>query len=387
MADQASERNTSTFSRRRRKLIVALRLLTEPRTKVSEPEHRRARVLSWLLLTLILLLGVTILLVLIVNRELPDRRNIYTGLISALMTLLLIAFGLNRSGRYTASARLTVACAILGPWLSILLDPSILAGDFVPMTYIVLSVLLTSMLLSARMTVILAAIEFFALLLIPIFDPATASINWASFMAYIFFTSMLGVVSNFMHRLDLEQIDRQTRQLTESEARLRELSVRDSLTGLYNRRYMEETLDKELLRAEQKHLPLGVIMVDMDRFKQFNDTHGHPAGDELLYRMTRALFGGLPSASIACRYGGDEFILILPGVSLEETRVRAESLRIDARRGQAQYEDLPFDPFTLSLGVAAYPDHGLTRVVLLQAADDALYRAKNEGRNRVVVAG
>ena len=103
--------------------------------------------------------------------------------------------------------------------------------------------------------------------------------------------------------------------------------------------------------------------------------------------MTRALFGGLPSASIACRYGGDEFILILPGVSLEETRVRAESLRIDARRVQAQYEDLPFDPFTLSLGVAAYPDHGLTRVVLLQAADDALYRAKNEGRNRVVVAG
>jgi len=111
----------------------------------------------------------------------------------------------------------------------------------------------------------------------------------ASLLAFIFFTSVLSVVPNFISRRDLEQIDQQTCQLLESEARLHELSVRDPLTGLFNRRYLEETLERELRRAARKQLPLGIIMVDVDQFKPFNDTYGHVAGDALLRQVGDSL--------------------------------------------------------------------------------------------------
>ena len=368
------------------KLKIALHWLTEPRVALPEPEHRRARVLSYMLLTLVLLLGVTAVLVFTVNRNQVQRRDQYAILVTVLMILLLVAFGLNRTGHRTASARLTIACAVFGPWCSILMDPTVLRGDFVPLTYIVLSVLLTSMLLSARTTVILSVIQFVAVLCVSLFDPATATINWPSFMAFICFSSLLGVVFNLITQQDLEQIYRQTSLLAESEARLRELSVRDSLTGLYNRRYMQEALEHEIQRAEQKHVPLSVIMIDMDDLKQINDTYGHSIGDEALRQVARLIFKYLRDDDVACRYGGDEFTLILPETTLGVARQYAEQLRESAVHVHIHYKDHLFDTFTLSLGVAGYPQNGSTAGALLKAADMALYRAKHEGRDRVVVA-
>jgi diguanylate cyclase (GGDEF)-like protein len=368
------------------KIKALLHWLTEPQVPLPESEYRRARVLSYMLLTLILLLVGTIVLVFFVDQDLLPRRNLYAILISLLTVLLFVAFRLNRSGRRVASARLTVACAIAGPWFSIFLDPTILRGDFVPLTYIVLAVLLTSMLLSARATVILTAIQFVGLLGISLFDPATSQINWPSFMAFIWFATLLGVVFNVINQQDLAQIERQTSQLAESEARLRELSIRDSLTGLYNRRYMVEALEREVQRAVQKQVPLSIIMMDIDGFKQFNDTYGHPAGDELLCEVTRTLFGHLRDTDIACRYGGDEFVLISPATPLEVARRRAEQLRECAQDIRAQYDGHSFAPFTLSLGVVSCPQHAGTADALLKLADAALYRAKQSGRNRVIVA-
>ena len=174
--------------------------------------------------------------------------------------------------------------------------------------------------------------------------------------------------------------------LIKSEALLREQSVRDHLTGLFNRRYMEETLERELHRASRKQLSLGVIMLDVDGFKRFNDTFGHAVGDEILRELGKMLLGHVREEDIACRYGGDEFIIVLPDASQAITRERAESICEYAKQFHLHFEGQTFEAVTFSLGIAVFPEDGFTSATLLKAADDGLYRAKRGGRGRVVEA-
>ncbi len=167
---------------------------------------------------------------------------------------------------------------------------------------------------------------------------------------------------------------------------LRQQSVRDPLTGLYNRRFLEETLDRELARLERKNLPLSLIMIDVDNFKNFNDTFGHEAGDAVLRDLGGILQRYVRGGDIACRYGGEEFTIVLPEASLETGRQRAEMLREAARELRLVHDGKSLGAVTLSLGVACFPEHGRRRDHLLQVADAALYEAKNGGRNRVVVS-
>ncbi len=167
---------------------------------------------------------------------------------------------------------------------------------------------------------------------------------------------------------------------------LRNQAIRDPLTGLFNRRYMEESLDRELLRAARRGSSLGVVKLDLDRFKDFNDSHGHAGGDALLRELGAFLRSSLRAEDIACRYGGEEFTLILPDASLEHTRARAEELREAIRRLSVQHQDRLLAAVTLSLGVAAFPEHGDSADELLAAADKALYLAKAGGRDRVTLA-
>jgi diguanylate cyclase (GGDEF)-like protein/PAS domain S-box-containing protein len=174
--------------------------------------------------------------------------------------------------------------------------------------------------------------------------------------------------------------------LLRSEALLREQSVRDHLTGLFNRRYLEETLERELQRAFRRKLPLGVIMLDVDDFKRFNDVYGHAAGDSILHRLGEMLLRQIRGEDIPARYGGDEFILVMPDASREVTRERADRIRENARQINIPYEGRPLENITLSLGVAVFPEDGSTSAAVLRAADQALYRAKREGRNQVGTA-
>jgi diguanylate cyclase (GGDEF)-like protein/PAS domain S-box-containing protein len=174
--------------------------------------------------------------------------------------------------------------------------------------------------------------------------------------------------------------------LIKSEALLWELSTRDSLTGLFNRRYLEETLDRELHHAGRKNLPLGVIMLDVDNLKQFNDTSGHAAGDVVLRELGKMLIECVRKEDIPSRYGGDEFIIILPDASLEVTLKRAELISERVKQYIHQFENKALNTISLSSGVAIFPDHGLTSLALLKSADDALYQAKAEGRDRIIVA-
>jgi diguanylate cyclase (GGDEF)-like protein len=175
------------------------------------------------------------------------------------------------------------------------------------------------------------------------------------------------------------------RILTLQEA-LRVAAVRDPLTNLFNRRYLEESLEREVRRATRRTTSLGVVMVDLDHFKAFNDDFGHQAGDALLRAVGQFLQSRIRGEDIACRYGGEEFALILPDAPLDATARRAEQIRQDAEGLRIDHGGEPLGPITLSMGVAAFPRHGATSELVLRAADAALYEAKRSGRNRVVVA-
>jgi diguanylate cyclase (GGDEF)-like protein/PAS domain S-box-containing protein len=167
---------------------------------------------------------------------------------------------------------------------------------------------------------------------------------------------------------------------------LREQSIRDPLTGLYNRRYMEEFLKEYMTNVTKREHPLAIIMIDIDHFKNFNDIHGHAGGDSLLRELAQFLQSHIRGEDIACRYGGEEFILILPGIPLHLAQRRAEQLRQEARLLRLIDIDKFNNGITLSLGVSTYPLHGRGIDSILRAADMALYYAKKQGRNQVAIA-
>lgn len=167
---------------------------------------------------------------------------------------------------------------------------------------------------------------------------------------------------------------------------LRRQSIRDPLTGLFNRRYLEETLQREIFRAQRGQRPLSLLFFDIDHFKRFNDTHGHEAGDLVLQALGHLLRSFFRTEDVPCRYGGEEFVVILPDAQLEDARRRGEQLREAVKRIALNHQGKALEAISLSIGVATYPEHGESPEALLTMADGALYKAKRSGRDRVVVA-
>ena len=182
---------------------------------------------------------------------------------------------------------------------------------------------------------------------------------------------------------DISERKRSQDALLKSQALLLEQAMRDPLTGLFNRRFMEETLERELLRAMRKHVPLAIIMLDMDNLKIYNDTWGHAAGDAALQQLGSVLLNHVRREDIACRYGGDVFILIMPDATPQITLQRAELIARRAWWTYLQLDGHSLPAVTLSLGVAVFPKHGKTSTAVLKAVDTALYRARHACRNCV----
>jgi len=182
--------------------------------------------------------------------------------------------------------------------------------------------------------------------------------------------------------LDVTERVRAEREMWALQQKLAEQSVRDALTGLYNRRYLEEALNRELILAERHDYPVSMIMTDIDHFKKVNDHYGHLAGDEILRAVGALLKRNARASDIYCRYGGEEFLLVLPQMSLEKAAVRAEQLRRTLSAAPIRYGATAI-PITASFGVAAYPENGRAGERIIEAADKALYEAKDNGRNRV----
>lgn len=166
---------------------------------------------------------------------------------------------------------------------------------------------------------------------------------------------------------------------------LRNQAIRDPLTELYNRRFMLESFEQALNRAERHNSCLAVLMIDLDHFKNFNDSHGHEAGDKVLVMVAEQFKQNLRLEDIACRYGGEEFCILCPDTGLREAHILAEKLRRCVAEQEILYRGCCLEKVTLSVGIAIYPNHGHSTNDLLKQADKALYDAKDQGRNCTVV--
>jgi diguanylate cyclase (GGDEF)-like protein/PAS domain S-box-containing protein len=179
-------------------------------------------------------------------------------------------------------------------------------------------------------------------------------------------------------------LQEQMGELKELHKQLREQAIRDPLTGLFNRRYLQETLDREVARAKRDGETIGFIIMDLDHFKQVNDKHGHKAGDMALQQLGNLLLQNLRAGDISCRYGGEEFTIVMPGASLEKTLERANFLLQKINEMRIEYDGAEIK-ITASMGVSLFPKNGSNREEAMSHADNALYAAKALGRNRVVV--
>jgi diguanylate cyclase (GGDEF)-like protein len=169
------------------------------------------------------------------------------------------------------------------------------------------------------------------------------------------------------------------------QEKLHEEAIRDPLTGIFNRRYLEETLTREFARAQRERYNISFMLMDIDHFKKFNDLYGHATGDMVLKTLADFMTSRIRTADIPCRMGGEEFLLVLPGMPDEKAHQRAELFREQIQSIPIPYGDENLT-LTVSIGVASYPKNGETWDVLYQAMDKALYRAKEKGRNRIEAA-
>lgn len=194
--------------------------------------------------------------------------------------------------------------------------------------------------------------------------------------------AQLGVEFDLMAEALQRREEELNRALKEKNAQ----AMTDALTGLLNRRYLDEYLPREIARALRSGEPFAVLMFDLDHFKAFNDNFGHDAGDRVLQELATLLHSMTRSGDIACRYGGEEFVLIMHRSTLESARRRAEDIRTAVSRLDLVHRGIPLGRLTVSIGLAAFPGCGNDTEALLRAADTALYAAKHAGRDRVEVA-
>jgi len=173
--------------------------------------------------------------------------------------------------------------------------------------------------------------------------------------------------------------------LQQREQKLQEQAISDPLTGLYNRRYLSEFLPRELVRCRRSATPVAVMLIDLDHFKRINDSFGHEAGDVVLKAIAALLKSKVRGSDMACRYGGEEFALILPETDLDAAVRRAEVIRLAIAHLGLGHAGTLLGKITTSLGIALFPVHGEDSESLLRVADVALYAAKGAGRDRVVV--
>jgi len=308
------------------------------------------------------------MLILVFTSE-DARHRLYIPLICSLFGILSLAVFLNSQGKYKLSTLITVVSVIVTPWISIIFDPLVQNGDLVPILYVGLSVQGCAILLKEKWIIWISIAEMIGVLTILQSMSKTTGFNWLSLFAFIVATSAIAVSYGHTNRKQLEQIH--------------DLSIRDSLTGLYNRRYMEETFDREIERIMRKERNISVIMSDVDCFKSINDSYGHVVGDLVLAHIAQILKNNTRSSDIVCRYGGDEFILILPECSKGEAISRSETIRTLVAQSDLEFDGKRIHKITLSFGISELPENGINRIDLIRAADEALYLSKQLGRDRI----
>ena len=299
----------------------------------------------------------------------PDRFA-YLLLLGALLILLISAMIAQHKNRYLLSAYLTVALALTGTWPSILINLHAGIVDFFPLCYVTITIILSSLFLPSLVTILLAVIQF-TLLAVLVASSATLQLqNWPSFFFFVLLVSLLSMIANYL-------IKTQMRQLNES-------AIRDHLTGLFNRRYFEETLSNKLTRNQSDRSPWGIILLDIDHFKGFNDQNGHDAGDFVLAKLAHMMLAYFNLSSTICRYGGDEFAILLPHLEQKKLDEICQELVEQVHSLTLLHAGKDLGPMSISVGYACYTAQLNSVELFVKQADAYLYQAKQQGRNRAV---
>jgi len=357
-----------------RPLLFRNRNSSSAQSGISGVQDVQKHLLFTMQVIILLLTAGTLIIILMVNEAGSLRCSLYTWLTSSLMAAVAVTLYLNFRGFYRFSAVLTVAAAAAGPWISLVFDPGILQGDYFPLAYTAVSVMLSSILLPLLPTVLLAALQYAALIAVVMISPASDTVNSASFLILLLFISVLSIIANYLIAEDMKEIETQRKQL-------HDLTFHDHLTGLFNRRYFEMTVDREIVRAAERNISIGIILIDIDRFKQLNDTFGHAAGDAVLEKIGSVLSKEVRITDSVSRYGGDEFVLLFHDTDRNTLKAAAKRILEQVRSMKTEQNGKSSERTTISLGAALFPEHGSTRESLLESADKALYRAKENGRD------
>lgn len=362
------------------------RMADLPAEGTELPLDRNSRLLAWILLLLFCLMVLSSLVVLLLEWDNPQLL-LHLGVTMTYAALLMFCFLLNR-WRYTRlAARGAVLIGVAAVWVVLLFDQQIKTDMAnVPLYLVSLAIMLAAFLLSSWETGLIAVAQLLGLVWLLEAQEAWSRANWRFLFVYIVFISLLAIATSHIQQTNLQLIERQNQRLLENEAKLKDMTTRDSLTGLYNRHYLLETLPREISRVTRRNSNLGLIMIDLDQFNDINSQYGHTVADDLLRLVGQVLAGKIRASDIACRYAGDAFILMMPDATGQATFDRADSIRTEALSWTFDVDTLSLKNLTLTCGVASYPEHGTNGTALLEAAAAALRQARQAGGNRTGVA-
>lgn len=337
----------------------------------KETQDIRNKLLMWLQPLILGLLLFVFVFSLVMNPKGSYERSAYSILIGLLALIDAKAFHALVKRNYQLSSLLTVILSIIGSWGAIYIDSTNGITEFFPLIYVTITLLLSGVLLSLGFTLVLAVLQLGLLIFIIFQYPSLLAHNWPSFISYVIITSVISIAVSYIISLQLKQF--------------KENSIRDHLTGLLNRRYFDVTLEEKIHRGLSKEYTYGVMLMDIDNFKRYNDQYSHATGDEILQRIGVFLQDRAEQQSIVCRHGGDEFAIIVPNTNQIQLFQKAENLRTQAKELPISDICQKGERISLSIGLALFPEDGKTVEDLMAHADRNLLLAKEMGKDRVMV--
>ncbi len=336
--------------------------------KYNEQDGRRALILFYFQHVLIVILISLIALLLALHY---DNEVFYLSMIISLLVIIIVALRFNLAGKYKIASIITMISATIGPWLSIIFDESVRAGDVIPMIYIVLIVHLSSIFFSLRTTILLAIVQFIGVTVLCFTSPELLAQNLPSLFSFFIIASVLVVLGSYINKKQIEQIEDQNLKYLEKDIEMRDLLIHDPMTNLYNRTHLNDIMQNE--NALKNY---SVFMFDIDGLKKINDKFGHLEGDNLIINAANVIKRCFRESDMVGRIGGDEFIAVVYGADLKLTQEIRDKIHyeVEAYNKNCSHKHLILN---LSCGYAISSIEKVKFENLMRIADDRMYEMKN----------